>query len=139
MKKTSANRLLKYGITSGVCLLLAAVYFFSNIPFSEIGKVSTVDLMLILCDAFFLPGTFALMLGLLMWVASEGALDGVGYLGSCLVKTLIPGKHGEFERYGEYVERKRGSRKKGYGFLCIVGLNFLLIACAFWAAFYLLY
>lgn len=139
MTKNTGNRLLKYGITAAIGLLMAAMYFFSNISLDTVGSVPALYLVLVLCDAFFVPGTFLLMLGLLFWVASEGALDGVGYLGSCLVKTLIPGKRAEFERYGDYVERKRGSRKKGFGFLCIVGLVFLAIAGVFLAIFYMLY
>ncbi len=139
MTNNKGSRLLKYGITSVIGLLFAGMYFFTHAEVDSLGSLPAVEIVKVLCDAFFLPGTFILMLGLLMWVASEGALDGVGYLGSCLVKTLIPGKHGEFERYGEYLERKRGSRKKGFGFLCIVGLVFLAIAGIFQIAFNILY
>lgn len=139
MTNNTGNRLLKYGISSGIGLLVAVMYFFTHVSMESLGSMPTVDLVLVLCDAFFVPGTFMLMLGLLFWVASEGALDGVGYLGSCLVKTLLPGKRAEFERYGDYVERKRGSRKKGYGFLCIVGLVFLAIAGILQIVFNMLY
>ena len=139
MNNNNGNRLLKYGITSAIGLLAAVMCFFSDVNLESLGSMPAVDLVMVLCDAFFVPGTFLLMLGLLFWVASEGALDGVGYLGSCLVKTLIPGKRGEFERYGDYVMRKRGSRKTGFGFLCVVGLVFLAIAAVFWMVFYILY
>ena len=139
MTNNTRSRLLKYGVTSAIGLLVAVMYFFSHVSLDTMGSLPAVDIVLVLCDAFFVPGTFILMLGLLFWVASEGALDGVGYLGSCLVKTLIPGKRTEFERYGDYVERKRGSRKKGFGFLCIVGLVFLAIAGVFLMIFYMLY
>ena len=139
MTNPTNNRLVKYGVPSGICLTVAIMYFFSHVSLDALGTMPAVDLMLVLCDAFFVPGTFMLMLGLLLWVAGEGALDGVGYLGSCLVKTLLPGKRGEFERYGEYVERKRGSRKGGFGSLCVVGLIFLGIAAIFCAIFYMLY
>ena len=140
MSKPGVKTLLKYGITAAIDLLLAAVYFFSRIPMSQISLVGAVERSKVLCDAFFVPGAFTLLIGLLMWVASEGALDGVSYLGSCLVKVLLPGRHGSFERYGDYLDRKREKRKKGgMGFLCIVGLAFLLVACVFWARFYALY
>ena len=139
MSKNTGNRLLKYGITAGIGLLMAVMCFFSDVSLDSLGCLPAVELMKVLCDAFFVPGTFILMFGLLSWVASEGALDGVGYLGSCLVKTLIPGKRAEFERYGDYVMRKRGSRKTGFGYLCVVGLIFLAIAAIFWMLFYMLY
>lgn len=131
--------LLKYGITAGSCLLVSAVYFFAKIPLSSLGETPMVDITMVLCDAFFLPGILTLMSGLLMWVASEGALDGIGYLGSYLIKTLIPGKRSEIERYGDYVVRKRENRKKGYGFLCVVGLVFVLLAAIMLVLFFSLY
>ena len=128
---------LKYAITVGIDLLLAAAYFFGKIPFSQISLTGKADLSMVLCDAFFVPGMLTLLVGLLMWVSSEGGLDAMGYLGSCLVKILLPGRHGTLEPYGDYVMRKRESRKKGgMGFLCLIGLAFLVIAFAFWGLFY---
>lgn len=136
MRKPEWKTLLKYGIAAAANLLFAAVYFFGHVPMSRISETVPAELARHLCDAFFVPGMLTLLTGLLMWVASEGALDGISYLGSCLVKTLIPGKHGGFERYGDYLERKRETRKKGgMGFLCIVGLVFVLISCIFLARF----
>lgn len=140
MKKLLAKPWMKYVVTVAINLAVAACYFFNTIPAEQIALVERADLAMILCDAFFLPGVFTLMIGLLLWVASEGALDGVGYLGSCLIKTLIPGKHGTFERYGDYLERKRENRKKGgEGFLVIIGCVFVLIALLFLALFYRFY
>ena len=137
MSNPKAKAFLKYAITAGIDLLLAAAYFFWNIPISQVSMVEKVDMALVLCDSFFVPGVFTLMIGLLMWVASEGALDAVGYLGSCMVKALTPGRHGTMERYGDYLERKREKRKKGgMGFLCIVGLVFVLVSAVFSAWFY---
>ena len=137
--KTPAKAWVKYAITAGCCLLVAAVYFFAKIPMSSLAEASAMEVSRVLCDAFFLPGVLTLMSGLLMWVASEGALDGIGYLGSFLVKTLIPGKRTETERYGDYVQRKRENRKKGYGFLCVVGLAYVVLAALVLVWFYSVY
>ena len=139
MTNNTRSRLLKYGVTSAIGLLVAVMYFFSHVSLDTMGSLPAVDIVLVLCDAFFVPGTFILMLGLLFWVASEGALDGVGYLGSCLVKTLIPGKRTEFERYGDYVARKRENKVRGYGFLLISGCITMLIAIVFYILFYVEY
>lgn len=139
MSESKANPILKYLITSGICLLIAVVYFFSNIPVYAILETPMLEIARVLSDACMIPGMLTLMLGLLFWVASEGALDGVTYLGSYLVKTLTPGKRSSIERYGDYVMRKRSGRKTGFGFLCIVGVIFVVLSLAFLGLFYVYY
>jgi hypothetical protein len=58
---------------------------------------------------------------------------------SYAVKALIPGKRGDIERYGDYVERKRANRATGYGFLIITGLVFMGFAAIFMILFYCVY
>ena len=139
MSESKARPWLKYLITSGVCLLIAVGYFFSKIPAAELAATPMLEIARNLSDAFLIPGMLTLMFGLLFWVASEGALDGVKYVVSFVPKMLIPGKHKRIEKYGDYVERQRASRKGGYGFLCIVGAAFVALSVAFWGLFYLYY
>ena len=123
MSETNARPYMKYLITAAICLLIAVGYFFSNIPVSELSMTPMVEIAKVLSNACAIPGMFTLMLGLLFWVASQGALDGVGYLVSFIPKTLIPGRRKTIEKYADYVERKRKDRKTGFGFLCIVGFR----------------
>ena len=136
MRLSAKGLLLKYGITTLVDLAIGGAYFFSRIPASQFSLVSDADKARVLCDAFFLPGILTLFIGLLMWLASDGAMDGGGYLFAYVKHAVIPGRRGSFESYGVYLARKRENRKKGgTGFLCIVGLVFILVSCLFLAQF----
>ena len=139
MSDSKARPWLKYAVTAGVNLLIAVGYFFSKIPLSAIGTTPMLEIARNLSDAFLIPGMLTLMFGLLFWVASEGALDGVKYVVSFVPKMLIPGKHKRIEKYGDYVERQNTKRKRGFGFLCIVGAAFVALAVLFWGLFYLYY
>ena len=130
---------LKYGITSIVCLALTVTYVTLRIDLSQLGEVPAVMLYRVLCDGFTVPGVIVLMLGCLVWLSTQGSLDGVGYLLSCAVKALVPGMRGNIERYGDYLERKRGNRATGYGFLIITGLVFMAFAGIFMILFYSVY
>lgn len=136
MKGSVRGKVIKYGISSVFCLGLAALY----VGLRDFSLQSTMEKYRILCDAFTIPGLVLVMLGALMAVSNEGALDGVAYVLSYAVKILIPGKRHEHEKYYDYVERKRQQgRVKGYGFLFVVGGISLAIAIIFMILFYRLY
>lgn len=136
MNHSLVKNIVKYGISFGVCLIMAAVYVFARIEPAELGNTAPVDLYRTLCDAFTIPGTVSLMMGCLMSLSNQGALDGVGFLVSYAVKKLIPGKGGDLERYADYIERKRENRAKGYGFLYVTGIVCLALAGVFMMLFY---
>ena len=136
---SSLKNILKYGITSAICLALTVTYVTLRIDLTNLAAVPTVTLYRVLCDGFTVPGIIVLMLGCLVWLSTQGAMDGVGYLMSYAVKALIPGKRGDIERYGDYIERKRANRATGYGFLIITGLVFMGFAAIFMVLFYCVY
>lgn len=132
MNKRLKTALLKYGITTFVCLVVAASFAFS-------GGVLELDLKnryRILSDAFLVPGILSVFGALLVWLANEGAMDGVTWAVTNAFYALIPGLHLKRERYGDYVQRKRGKKTTGYGFLFIVGGVFLAASAVFTALFY---
>lgn len=92
------------------------------------GELSSLDLSKALCDAFFVPGILVISVAALMFVSGEGALDGLKWGLSNVVKALIPGgRFGTPEKYGDYVMRKRGERKKGnLGAMFLAGGVFVL-------------
>jgi len=122
-------RLLKYGISGVACVAVAVSYALAN----NIGSLSAIDQYRILSDAFFLPGVLLLLSGILTWLANEGSLDGVGFVFSRAIHLLIPTGGLKHETYGEYVERKRGKRTKGFGFMLIVGLISIAVSLVFTA------
>lgn len=137
MKKRVLSILLKYGITVliGFAMVMAVLDFHG---FAE--AASQVERYRILSDAFTIPGVILLMCGLLVFIANEGAFEGISYAVTYAVKMLIPGSSKEHERYGDYLERRREKGKAhGYGFLFITGGAFFLTAVLFILLFYSVY
>ena len=133
MSSTLKTNLLKYGITSVVGIGMVWLYFLFRVEsFAELAALEPVALYQLVCDAFTIPGMIIPLMGCMVWLSNEGALDGVSYAVSFAVRMLIPGMGGH-ERYGDYLERKRANRVKGYGFLFIVGGVFLAVALIFLA------
>ena len=99
-----------------------------------VGGLDTATVMMMLSDAFFLPGAAILGVGLLVWVAGEGMFDMMAYG----VKMLwdVAYKH-EWETYHDYRVRKGKKEKMNAGFLIFVGLAFVLLAAVFTGLFYL--
>ena len=139
MNSGLSKNLLKYGITSGIALLLAYLFVDFRVDFSDLSGITRLDWYRYLCDAFTIPGLVLVMLGCLMSLSNQGALDGVGYIASVGIKMLIPGAALNMEKYAEYKERRRENRTKGYGFLYVVGFAFLALALLFMALFYSIY
>lgn len=128
--------LIKYG----GCLLFVAIFAYIYISNRNFAELELVDRYLVLCDAFTVPGMILLMIGCLVWASTQGALDGLGYAIKITIATFIPGKRLEAdERYGDYLERKRSNRAKGYGFLFYSGLATMAVALVFMGLFYSLY
>lgn len=139
MSSSLKKNLKKYGISVAVCLVLTYIYVASRLDLRNLAGVERIELYLVLCDGFFVPGILMLMFGLLMSVSNQGVLDGVTYVLTNAVRMLIPAAALKAERYHEYVERKRANRVKGYGFLYMVAFVFLAIAAVFMVLFYSLY
>ncbi len=128
--------LIKYGGCAAFVALLACIYIFNR----DFAQLELVDKYLVLCDAFTVPGVLLLMIGCLVWASTQGALDGLGYAVNQAIAALIPGKRlGADERYGDYLERKRNNRAKGYGFLFYSGLITMAVALIFMGLYYSLY
>ena len=136
MSSTLKTNLLKYGTTCAVGILMVWLYFWMRVEsLSELMMLKPVELYQMICDAFTVPGMIIPLMGCMVWLSNEGALDGVSYAVSFAIRMLIPGMGGH-ERYGDYLERKRANRVKGYGFLFIVGGVFLAVALTFLTLYY---
>ena len=139
MSSSLKKNLIKYGISVGISLLLAYVYIASRVDLRNLSQVAPVDLYLIICDAFTVPGLLLLMSGLLMSISNMGALDGLSYVTGNGFKMLIPGPGKKPESFREFLERRREKRIRGYGFLYITGLGCTAISLIFMVLFYRLY
>lgn len=90
----------------------------------------------LLSNAFTIPGSVLMMLGLLIALSSTGIYDGLGYTLRWLRMTLLPFDSTKHERYYDYVQRKRSAPKLHGGFLILTGALFLAVAVVFLVLFY---
>lgn len=104
-------------------------------------NVTLVTRFRLLCDMFSIPGVMLLLVALMVYVANEGFFYSLGFIFSNAFRSLIPGAATRrYERYGDYVERKRQKGKvKGYSFLTFTGLAFLAVGLVFMFLFYRIY
>lgn len=138
MSKKTINLIVSY-----VCALLIgigmAALVASNYGYKT--AVEAVDRYRILCDACTIPGVTLVCVGLLSWVARQGAFDGLTYA----VRFLFHWIHREQRhvRYYDYLEEKREKRaekeKNSFLFLIITGAAFLLAAGVLMILFYQVY
>ena len=127
--RESHKTLIKYAATIATCLAIVlgvlSVLGFWNRP-------SMDYLWVDLADAFTVAGLLPILFGILVWASSEGAFDGLGYVGRSLGVLIIPRfrayKH---VTYYDYVMAKRGKRPHGYAFLFFVGLGYFTIGLVF--------
>ncbi|MCM1057953.1 MAG: DUF3899 domain-containing protein [Firmicutes bacterium] len=135
MKKNTLKRGIKYLITFLACGTLTYLY----IALRDFAQAELIEQYRMLCDAFLLSGLLPVLLGLLLALSNAGALDGISYLVGRAVRMLIPGSKRKEERFFDYVERKRDSSVRGYGFLFMAGGCFLAVSMVFYFLFYNLY
>jgi hypothetical protein len=131
------GNLLKYGISSAFAGVLVYIYCSSRNVFLQ----PELERWRILCDAFTIPGLTLIMVGFLVMVANEGFFDMLSYATSKAVGMLVPGRGfvEKDEKYYDYLQRKKGKRATGFGFLFVVGGVCMALAMLFLFLFYRLY
>lgn len=131
MTDARKKKLKHYVLATAGGAALAVLY----VSLRDFPSQPLVDQYRILCDAFTIPGALMVLFACLLSVSGEGALDGIGY---CLAQAgkLLTFRGASMEKYADYLERRRGKRAKGFGFLYVVGLAFLAVAVVFLALFY---
>lgn len=133
MSVRTKDLLLKYGLSALAGLILFSIHMILNYS----NDLPVLEKYHVLCDAFSIPGILLVCFGFLLFASSLGALDGVGYGIMIAFKMLIPGKNRKNpEKYGDYLDRKRNSRAKGFWPVIYVGLIYLAIAILFLVKFY---
>ena len=137
MSRSLKANLIKYGIATTLGGLLA--YFYVSVR--DFGAQPLMEQYRILCDAFTIPGLTFVMIGFLIMVANEGFFDMLSYAASKAVGIFLPGRgfSDNGEKYYDYVQRKRGNRTTGFGFLFVVGCVLMAFAFLFMFLFYRLY
>ena len=128
----------KFGISLAIALGLAYLFVSLRVDLQNPGAIARMEWYRIICDAFTIPGLVFLMLGCLVSLSNQGALDGVGYAATVAFRMLI-GQGAKMERYREYLDRRRANRLTGYGFLYAVGAVCMVVAVVFMVLFYSMY
>lgn len=132
MSALAKSRLLKYGLSGLFCAAAAAGIAASR----GVSEATLVEQYRILSDAFFIPGIVLILAGLLVFVANEGALNGISYVMKFAVKFFASGGRMKHERYSDYVARKSDKKVTGFGFLFLTGAVSMGISIIFLVLFY---
>ena len=119
--------LIKYGVAIASCLAIG-VYYLAGRDFLAQDLQNRYRL---LSDAFSLPGLLCLFSGVGIWLSNEGAFNGLTWVVTYTIKSLIPIARDTRESYGDYVVRQRGKQVSGVGFLIIVGIVMIAISLIF--------
>ena len=136
MKEETKVTLRNYGICVGVEIFIAFLVIWSKGFFTQSIAVN----IQILSDAFFVAGILMTLFVGMMYVSSEGALIGIGFVLRNVVLAFVPMGRARHERYADYRERKLSEAKKhNYGHILVTGLVFLFIGVAFTAIWYLVF
>ena len=124
MKQENKAVLVKYLICFGAACLIAFLVFWSKGFFTDSLSVNVQ----ILSDGFFVSGILLTLFAGLMFVSSEGALIGIGFVLRNVVQAFVPMGRRHHESYAQYRARKIGElKKKGDHCLLFTGLIFLAV------------
>ena len=124
-KKFLVNLLIWFGVAS---LITVGVFALEGFFTDDLGKN-----LMVLADGFFVSGILVSLFAGLLFVSSQGALLGVGFILRNIVLTwFVPMGRKKQELFGDYRERKMKELKKAFDFaMLIVGLAFLAAGIVF--------
>jgi predicted MFS family arabinose efflux permease len=130
VKKSVRVTILKYGISTVIAVLLIWAYLAER----DLAGAAQKEQYKMLCDAFFIPGMLFLMVACLVWASSKGAMDGLAFLGSNLLRALVPGGRLRTpQKYYDYIQERQARRKtvSSFLFLFVVGGVCMAVAVVF--------
>ena len=124
-KKFLVNLLIWFGVAS---LITVGVFALKGFLTDDLGKN-----LMVLADGFFVSGILVSLFAGLLFVSSQGALLGIGFILRNVVLTwFVPMGRKKQELFGDYRERKMKELKKAFDFaMLIVGLAFLAAGIVF--------
>ena len=124
MKQEIKVKLIKYAVCFGIEVLIAFLVIWSKGFFTESAAVN----LQILADAFFVSGIIMTLFAGMLFISSEGALIGIGFVLRNVVLAFIPMGRAKHELYADYRARKLKEAKKiEISSVLVTGLFFLVI------------
>ena len=128
MEKETKVNLRNYGICVAIEVLIAFLVIWSKGFFTQSLAVN----IQILSDAFFVAGILMTLFAGMLYVSSEGALIGIGFVLRNVVLTFIPMGRARQEKYADYRARKiEAAKKQDNRHILVTGLIFLFIGIVF--------
>ena len=124
---TLKKKLLQYGIC-GLIGAVIAVLVMNTEGLSLFWGVHWETALVILCDAFFIPGILLVLFACLLWIANTGFFDSLGYAIRTAAHLLIPFRKVERKSFYDYKEERAEKRGKTPAFIGIVGAFYLLLS-----------
>ena len=133
MKQESNTTFKDYAVCFGVEAVIAFCVIWSKGFFTDSAAVN----IQILSDAFFVAGILMTLFAGMMYVSSEGALLGIGFVLRNVVLAFIPMGRTKHEKYIDYRARKMSeSKNRDNRHILVTGLIFLFIGAVFTAVWY---
>ena len=133
MKEETKATLIKYAICFGIEALIAFFVIWSK---GFLVHSAAVNLQ-ILSDAFFVAGILMTLFAGMLYVSSEGALIGIGFVLRNVVLAFIPMGRAKHELYADYRARKLSEAKKSNDrCILVTGLFFLTVGIILTAVWY---
>ena len=133
MEQKNKVKLTKYAICFAIEAVIAFLVIWSKGFFTESASVN----LQILADAFFVAGILMSLFAGMLFISSEGALIGIGFVLRNVVLSFIPMGRARHEKYIDYRERKLGEMKKQENSsITVTGLFFLVIGVIFTVIWY---
>ena len=134
MEQETKKTLRNFGICVGVEVLIGFCVVWAKGFFTESAAVN----LQIVADAFFVAGILMSLFAALIFVSSQGAFIGVGFIMRNVVLTFIPMGRLRHEKFIDYRARKMNQLKaRKLSPVLVTGLTFLvtgIILTAIWYA-----
>ena len=128
MKQDKKTLLVKYLVCVGIASLITVAVFWIKGFFTADPGVNVQ----ILSDGFTVSGILLLLFAGMMFISSEGALIGIGFVLRNIAQAFLPMGRKNHEFYAQYRERKMAELKRsGDHCLLVCGLIFFLIGVIF--------
>jgi len=133
VKKESKVTIRNYAICVGIEALIAFLVIWSK---GFLVHSTAVNIQ-ILSDAFFVSGILMTLFAGMMYISSEGALIGIGFVLRNVVLAFIPMGRARHELYADYRARKLSeAKKRSNSYVLVTGLIFLFIGIVFTVIWY---
>ena len=128
MTQETKVKLRNYGICFGIEAFIAFLVIWARGFFTDSIAVN----IQILSDAFFVSGILMTMYAGMLYISSEGALIGIGFVLRNAVLAFVPMGRAKHEKYADYRDRKMSELKQqNNSHILVTGLIFLFVGIVF--------